>query len=48
MDADIHVILDDEMTDEEKFQVFQEIAALIHNEWYEQYSCTVIGPTVIT
>lgn len=44
MEPDIKVILDETMSDEEREELTQQIRELVHNEWFGQYSNTVIGP----
>jgi hypothetical protein len=43
MDADIHIILDEKMTSKEKGELFTQIARIVHNEWWDQFSCSMIG-----
>jgi hypothetical protein len=45
MNSDIQVILDENMPDDEREELAQLIRDTVHNEWFGQYSNTVIGPS---
>lgn len=44
MTPDIVIILGEDMPPEEQEDLASLIRGLVHNEWYGQYSNTVIGP----
>jgi hypothetical protein len=42
---EFHIIIDDDsMTPEEREEFAEQLRNLVHNEWWSQFSATVIGP----
>ncbi len=44
MNADIEITLGEDMPNNEREDLTELIRGVVHNEWYGQYSNTVIGP----
>jgi len=44
---DVIIFYDEKMTFKEREELTDSIRNLVHNEFWDQFSCTVIGPTTL-